>query len=231
MTDTVNANRAHFKCLEREIRKRKDFIGAEWIVDDDDDSEEDDGAPQVVPDGRRMRLLDYACGTGLISRGLTKDEMHAYQGDLTDPSAPDPAPLSDTLFRDFDVAGVGLGFHHFDDPELAARRLVERLRPGGVLIIVDFLPHEAADRGLPSAHTVKHHGFSEQRMRAIFEQAGAGGGFAMEDLGGGVVFGAHGHGDSHGHSHERGHNHDHDHGGAKAHGGKRRVFLARGTKV
>ncbi|KAJ0296164.1 hypothetical protein COL516b_011916 [Colletotrichum fioriniae] len=102
--------------------------------------------------------------------------MHAYQGNLTDPSDPSPAAFNsdDGRFRDFDVAGVGLGFHHFEDPELSARRLVERLRPGGVFIILDFLPHEKMDHALPAAHTVMHHGFSEERMRAIFEQAGAG---------------------------------------------------------
>ncbi|KAF6844290.1 methyltransferase C1347.09 [Colletotrichum musicola] len=163
--------------------------------------------------------------------------MRAYQGDLTAPSDPDPAAFSGAEFRDFDVAGVGLGFHHFDDPELSAKRLVERLRPGGVLIVLDFLPHEKLGSDLPAANTVKHHGFSEERIRAIFEQAGAGKDFALEDLGSGVVFGGHGHGHdhSHSHSHESGHHHDHhdhSHGAQKdGKGMKKRVFLARGTKA
>lgn len=136
--------------------------------------------------------------------------MHAHQGDLTDPSDPDPAAFSGAEFRDFDVAGVGLGFHHFEDPELSAERLVQRLRHGGVLVILDFLPHEKTDRGSPAASTVMHHGFSEEKMRAIFERAGAGKDFAMEELGSGVVFGGH---------------------DASKEGMKRRVFLARGTKA
>ncbi|GJD03846.1 SAM-dependent methyltransferase [Colletotrichum higginsianum] len=116
--------------------------------------------------------------------------MHAYQGDLTDPSDPDPSAFSassdaDGRFRDFDVAGVGLGFHHFADPELSARRIVERLRPGGVFVILDFLPHGATDAALPAANTVVHHGFSRERMRAVFEQAGASRDFAMEEIGSG----------------------------------------------
>ncbi|KXH69450.1 methyltransferase domain-containing protein [Colletotrichum salicis] len=162
--------------------------------------------------------------------------MHAYQGNLTDPSDPSPVSLASDggndggRFRDFDVAGVGLGFHHFEDPELSARRLVERLRPGGVFIILDFLPHEKMDHALPAAHTVMHHGFSEERMRSIFEQAGAGGDFRMEELGSGVVFGGHGHDHGHGHSHGEEKGHDH-HGHGSGQGMKRRVFLARGTKV
>nr|XP_036580878.1 methyltransferase domain-containing protein [Colletotrichum truncatum]KAF6788950.1 methyltransferase domain-containing protein [Colletotrichum truncatum] len=263
--------------LEREIRKRKEFIDVEWVDDDDDDEDDDEGETSVeagpettsAADSKSVRLLDYACGTGLISRalaqfttrcvgidisenmvavynaraenqGLSAAEMRAYQGDLTDPSDPDPAAFSGAEFRDFDVAGVGLGFHHFDDPKLSAKRLVERLRPGGVLIILDFLPHEKMHHGLPAAHTVKHHGFSEEEMRGIFEQAGAGLDFAMEELGSGIVFGGHGHGHGHGHDHghghEDGHGHDHDHGHtheASKSGNemRRRVFLARGTKA
>ncbi|KDN65274.1 putative methyltransferase domain-containing protein [Colletotrichum sublineola] len=172
--------------------------------------------------------------------------MRAYQGDLTDPSDPDPAAFSASFdpsgrFRDFDVAGVGLGFHHFSDPELSARRIVERLRPGGVFFILDFLPHEAADdAALPAVGTVMHHGFSEERMRAVFEQAGAGKDFALEELGSGVVFGGHGHsqgnghdhGQTHGdkHRHNNGHGHGHSHGEGEGRM-KRRVFLARGIKV
>ncbi|KAF4812922.1 putative methyltransferase [Colletotrichum siamense] len=289
MTDTATANKAYFNKLaaeydskyektilqlEREIRKRKDFIGVDW-VDEDDDEDEDEGdeysgkpaAAETNPatDSSPVRLLDYACGTGLISRalaqftthcvgidisenmvaaynaraenqGLSTDEMRAYAGNLTDPADPDPAAFAGAGFRDFDVAGVGLGFHHFADPEYSAKKLVERLRPGGVFIILDFLPHEKMHHGLPAAHTVMHHGFSEERMRAIFEQAGAGKDFAMEELGSGVVFGGHGHGhghgEGHGHDHGDGYDHGHGHGhDAPKEGMKRRVFLARGTKA
>ncbi|OHF03324.1 methyltransferase domain-containing protein [Colletotrichum orchidophilum] len=287
--DTASANKAYFNKLaaeydakyektilqlEKEVRIRKDFIGADWVSEDDDDDEEDDDEGAVTQptaaNSRPVRLLDYACGTGLISRalarftthcvgidisenmvaayntraenqGLSIDEMHAYQGNLTDPSDPSPTAFADEdgdggnggRFRDFDVAGVGLGFHHFVDPELSARRLVERLRPGGVFLILDFLPHGEIDTALPAAQTVMHHGFSEERMRFIFEQAGAGKDFAMEELGRGVVFGGHGHG--HGHDHGHGHSHGeekgHDHGHSSGQGMKRRVFLARGTKA
>jgi hypothetical protein len=42
------------------IRGRLDFIGVDWVDDDDDDAEDD-------PD-KSVRLLDYACGTGNVSR-------------------------------------------------------------------------------------------------------------------------------------------------------------------
>lgn len=71
--------------------------------------------------------------------------MHAYQGNLCVPDDPNPAALTAPEFSDFDIAAVGLGFHHFDDPSLAARRLAERLKTGGVLMILDFLPHDSMD--------------------------------------------------------------------------------------
>lgn len=134
--------------------------------------------------------------------------MFAVVGNLAVPDDPRPAALSGPEFYDFDLAAVGGGFHHFDDPAFAAQRLVERLRPGGVLFIWDFLTHDHFDDH--ASHGVAHHGFSREQVRDIFESAGAGENFALDDLGSGVVF-PHGHG----------------HGGQPL---KRRAFVARGEK-
>lgn len=80
--------------------------------------------------------------TSAQNQGLSPSEMQAYVGNLIDPNESAPAELSRKEFFDFDIAVVGLGFHHFDQPALAAKRLAERLKKGGVLMIVDFLPHE-----------------------------------------------------------------------------------------
>nr|CDP24484.1 Putative protein of unknown function [Podospora anserina S mat+] len=215
----------HEKTLDKlveEIRKRIDFIGVEWADEessgDEEEKKEDNREKREV---REVRLLDYACGTGLVSRalapyttqcvgidlsenmvatynaraanqGLTPEEMHAHVGNLclpTDsPSYPTQTQLfSSSDFFSFDLAAICLGFHHFDDPPLAARRLVERLRPGsGVLMILDFLPHEKMDASHPASGTVIHHGFSKEQIQKIFEDAGAGEHFAFEELA--VVF-------------------------------------------
>lgn len=76
-----------------------------------------------------------------LNQGIPPSEMHAVVGNLIDPSSEPPAHLSGPEFHDFDIAVVGLGFHHFDDPGLATKRLAERLKVGGVLMIVDFMPH------------------------------------------------------------------------------------------
>ncbi|KAI1108534.1 S-adenosyl-L-methionine-dependent methyltransferase [Nemania sp. NC0429] len=235
--------------LTRELQARLDFIGVDWASDDDDSDDEDERDARERP-RREVRLLDYACGTGMMSRalapytaqcvgmdiseemvaaynrgaenqGLSPDEMRAVLGDLTSESV-DDALSSPELFN-FDIAVVGGGFHHFEDPELAAKRLVERLRPGGVLLIWDFLPHGPLNLHLHQHHhhnhghghghgrginaerdedqatreifrSVMHHGFSEARMREIFTGAGAGAEFRLEVIGRGFAIGGHGHG-------------------------------------
>lgn len=134
-------------------------------------------------------------------QGLSDNEMVAYQGDLCVATEEHPEIFKDGKFFHFDMACVGLGFHHFDDPDLAAKRLVSRLKSGGVLMIIDFLPHaphsgHGHEHGHSHGHdgredelhkkaikTVTHHGFSEDRIKEIFVNAGAGNGFAIERMG------------------------------------------------
>lgn len=50
-------------------------------------------------------------------------------------------------------------------------------------MIVEFYAHGKMDTAHPAQHTVKHHGFSEEGMKAVFVQAGAGKDFAVTDMG------------------------------------------------
>jgi SAM-dependent methyltransferase len=123
------------------------------------------------------------------NQGIPASEMRAVLGNLIDASDPNPAALSGPEFHDFDIAVVGLGFHHFDDPALAAKRLAERLKKGGVFMIVDFMPHgHFHGHEHPAQKTVTHMGFSEEDIRRMFEGAGVGGEFDFVLLGKGVVF-------------------------------------------
>lgn len=112
----------------------------------------------------------------MASQGAAESRV-AYVGDLL--CTPPSASVADSKFHNFDAAGVGAGFHHFDDCVLAASRLVERLVSGGTLFILDFVPHEKhGDHA--HGHGVRHHGFSEDNIRDIFEKAGAGKDFVYQ---------------------------------------------------
>lgn len=185
--------------------------------------------------------------------------MFAYQGNLCVPDDENPQAFSGPEFFNFDIAAVGLGFHvsvsslflepsqaehygrisgwvnsqphsmrirqgtkrpltlciptqHFDDPHLAAKRLVDRLKPGGVLMIVEFYSHGRFDTAHPAQHTVKHHGFSEEDMKDVFVKAGAGGNYGISDIGSITLLRT-------------------KEGTQEPHEMKRRLFIARGTKL
>lgn len=121
--------------------------------------------------------------------GFSIDVMNAVVGDLLDAENPSPTGAE---WDGFDVATAGFAFHHFNDVVLAARRLKERLRPGGVVVISDFLEGgdlKADEEGNPvegseGTWAVHHHHGDGHR---------------------------HGYGHEHGHEHEHGHGHVHGH--------------------
>ncbi len=61
--------------LTAELRSRLDFIGVDWAEEDEDDEDDEDddagdGKEQKNrgENKRQVRMLDYACATGTISR-------------------------------------------------------------------------------------------------------------------------------------------------------------------
>jgi SAM-dependent methyltransferase len=93
-------------------------------------------------------------------------KAHAVVGNLLEKEV--PAHLSGPEYFDFDLAVVGMGFHHLSDVQLATDRLAERLKPGGVLMIVDFLAYSPSEK----IEHISHHGFSEERVKELFGNAG-----------------------------------------------------------
>lgn len=159
-----------------------------------------------------VRLLDYACGTGLMTRvfspyvtqtrgidvspnmvtsynsralsaGLDQSTVHAVTGELFDKANSSPAKFSALEWHNFDLVAVGFAFHHFEDVVFAASQLRQRLRPGGVLVINDFLE----------------------------------GGDCLADGEGRMVEGSEGNHAVHNHGHGHSHSHGHGHGNEEKH--------------
>lgn len=153
---------------------------------------------------RKIRVLDYACGPGTVTNALmgyadefvgidlSPNMVKEYNTRFSQQQSEDSANaeasagnlfakdasstgLSDPKFFNFDLVVVGLGFHHFEDLPLVTERLTERIKPGGVLLILDFLTHDKEDLKEHPAHiTVSHHGFSEEQVCKLFSDAGLG---------------------------------------------------------
>lgn len=51
--------------IARRIKAKLDFLGVNWVQDD---SSEDEDEPKDGKTEKQVRLLDYACGTGSMSR-------------------------------------------------------------------------------------------------------------------------------------------------------------------
>ena len=168
----------------------------------------------VIPSQRLTNSTHLACGTGSITKALgpfvttiqgidiSENMVEQYnKAALSSGSKPESANavvgdlfaekvsehLAGPRFQSFDIAVIGLGFHHFEDPTLSVKRLVERLKPEGVLVIVDFLPfdkgphHAAHSNAHGSSHTIKHNGFDRSSMETLFTKAG------LEDFGWSVL--------------------------------------------
>ena len=169
------------------------------------------GADETGAAAAPVKMIDYACGFGLVSRtlydhadiirgvdvsdtmvasyndisrssGIPPGGMRAVRGNLLDAEA--EAPLAGTDFHDADAAFVSMALHHVSDPQLLLARLVQRLAPGGLLVIMDWLvgdadaarafhPHNHHKPDATDAHhTISRGGFSADEMRGLFAGAG-----------------------------------------------------------
>ncbi|KAL7905242.1 S-adenosyl-L-methionine-dependent methyltransferase [Trichoderma velutinum] len=170
--------------------------------------------------GPPVKLLDYACGYGMVSSallgqfdiikgidisdasvaaynemaqqsGVPPGLMVAVQGSI--PSTSTNPLLATEEFFDFDVIAISMALHHMDDRAGVISGLYERLRSGGVLVVVDLAPeaHTHGHSHAPShghtgcaagghshgtvspQHTIsKHGGFAPEDMKALLAVAG-----------------------------------------------------------
>ncbi|KAG1725859.1 S-adenosyl-L-methionine-dependent methyltransferase [Suillus lakei] len=145
-------------------------------------------------------VLDYACGTGLISKelaahakcivgvdisqtmvdqynqsvfnqGIPPEEMRAVCCDLT--AAPNQLDG-----MKFDVVVCASSYHHFPSIEEVTTALASYLKPGGSLLVADLMkpssPESTKELFPTDAHNIVAHkgGFEEADIKVVFEGAG-----------------------------------------------------------
>lgn len=126
-------------------------------------------------------------------QGLSEEQMHAVLGDLM-ASELEPSLLCKELF-DYDLVVICMALHHLEDPQEAVKRLVERLKVGGVLLVIDWAAdgekyqqqlrknaessseqaaddHDHGPGRYPAAHTVAHDHFAREQVEDAFNKAG-----------------------------------------------------------
>jgi len=84
--------------------------------------------------------------------GYSPEQMIAVKGDFLGDDSFDN--WSDDL-RNFDVAVISMALHHVDNPGKMLKRLLERLKPGGVLMVIDRAARK--EGGQEGAHNHGHH--------------------------------------------------------------------------
>ncbi|MCL4206218.1 MAG: methyltransferase domain-containing protein [Pirellulaceae bacterium] len=137
-----------------------------------------------------MELLDYGCGTGLISFFLAPHvaavtavdssegmlavlrekidqtgtrNIRAMRLDLEQDAVPDAR---------FDLIVVNMVMHHVADSERMLRNFHAMLRPAGVLCVSDLDTEPGVFHDSEAAATVHHHGFDRQGFRGMMERSG-----------------------------------------------------------
>ena len=133
------------------------------------------------------------------AQDLYPTQMVAAQGNIVATNTVEQANISGKDFFNFDMAGMANALHHMEDPALALTKLMQRLKPGGTLLLLEFLngPDEGAavkeqteksyhqqhghahhghghsnHNGGSQPHGIAHYGFTEERMQKLLSDAG-----------------------------------------------------------
>jgi ubiquinone/menaquinone biosynthesis C-methylase UbiE len=135
-----------------------------------------------------MDVLDYGCGTGLLTLSLQPhvrsitgaDSSHGMLDVLNAKIKKFELTNGKTRFLDlerddtpeerFHLITCSMTFHHVNDPFLLINQFYTLLHPHGYLCIADLDPDKGKFHG--SNEGVMHSGFERSSMRNLFLQAG-----------------------------------------------------------
>ncbi|KIY45005.1 hexaprenyldihydroxybenzoate methyltransferase [Fistulina hepatica ATCC 64428] len=180
--DYAQANKAHFDDIAKDYQQFADAIPLAKTVTDV-------MLKSYAFDASTTTVLDFACGTGHISKCLAPhalkvlgvdisrgmvDQYNAALGGNCKAIAIELRGQEGELDGEkFDVIVCSAAYHHFASPAEMTKMLVSFLKPSGALLVADFINLPKPPAGYQHENSiVAHHGFSEQDMRGLYEGAG-----------------------------------------------------------
>lgn len=150
----------------------------------------------ALGEARRGRVLDLACGPGIVAAALGAEARRVVAFDLTGRTLEVARERCKASGRDiysftrglaeqlpfasgcFDGIALRLAIHHFEDPALVLREAARVCRPGGTLAVLDLLSvadpdeaalHNALERLRDPSHVRM---LAEEELRREIEAAG-----------------------------------------------------------
>jgi len=142
----------------------------------------------ALPLHQEMEALEYGCGTGLVGLALAPrlgsliaaDSSPGMLATLSDKIAAqgitNVRPLLLDLYSEdcpqqFDLIFSAMTLHHIDDVELILGKIVDGLKPGGILALADLDSEDGSfHRDNPTG--VMHHGFDRAQLTAALRRLG-----------------------------------------------------------
>ena len=142
----------------------------------------------AIPLVDTMQVLEYGCGTGMVSRSLSPhvatilavdtspqmlevlrqkareeglDNIETLVHDLTQHPLPS---------KDFDLVLSSMTLHHIPEVEPLLHQLVATLKPGGYLAVADLVTEDGSFH--EDSNGVSHHGINPETVRAILAKNG-----------------------------------------------------------
>jgi ubiquinone/menaquinone biosynthesis C-methylase UbiE len=115
---------------------------------------------EAIGDSARMRVLDVACGPGIVTSALAERAREVVALDLTPQMLKkakercSKAGRTNVVFKEgsatalpfadatFDAVITRLSFHHFLEPDTVLNEMLRVLRPGGTVAIADVVSDE-----------------------------------------------------------------------------------------
>jgi cyclopropane fatty-acyl-phospholipid synthase-like methyltransferase len=140
-----------------------------------------------VPLNKSMRLLDFGCGTGLLtfflidsvkeavgvdtSQGMCEVFLKkANENNINNVKVLNIDLTKDKLEEKFDVIVSSMALHHVKDTESILRRFYELLNENGYIAIADLVKEDGTFHD--DNEGVEHFGFDLDNLKTLFEKVG-----------------------------------------------------------